>query len=137
MGQRSLIRRRHRDQWPGLAQFGFGVSAAGLGLWIVGGLLNALGVTVAEFVAHPQVGWGLFSVGLVPIGVTAIRRAWPVAFWLLLPLGVLFISGELMKQRLGERAGGLTVFVMFGVLWLMVAALLSRAGTQEDARTRR
>jgi hypothetical protein len=123
----TLIRRRHRADWPGLAQFGFVVSAVGLALWIVGGLLNALDITTAEFMARPEGGWGLFSAGLIPIGVTAIRRKWPMALWLLLPLGVLFISGELIKLRLGERAGGLTVFVAFGLLWLIVALMLNRA----------
>jgi hypothetical protein len=87
-----LIRRRQRDDWPGLAQVGLVVSAVGLVFWIAGGVLNALDVSVTEFVAHLQVGWG-----------------------------------ELIKQLIGERTGGLTVFVAFGFLWLTVAALLPRA----------
>ena len=42
----------------------------------------------------------------------------------LLPLGGLFILGPPLKYFLGERTGGLTVLVVFGVGWLAIGALL-------------
>jgi hypothetical protein len=44
LGALALLRRMHGNTWPGIAQFGFIVSAVGLGTWIVGGMLNALGL---------------------------------------------------------------------------------------------
>jgi len=51
----ALLHRIHRYMWPGLARFGFIVSALGLSLWIVGGTLSALGQRPADFIARPQV----------------------------------------------------------------------------------
>lgn len=120
--------------WPPLAAFGFIVSACGLGLWLVGGALNALGVATApesiwarfalELISQPQPGWGLFCVGLIPIGLAAIRSRMPVPVRLLLPVGALFVLGAPLKYILGDRAGGVTVFVGFGIGWLVIGALL-------------
>ena len=135
----------HQSTWPGIAQFGFIVSAAGLGTWIVGGTLNALGLRLTaspsvwrrlalELIAQPQPGWGLFSVGLIPIGLAAIRRKWSLPMQLLLPLGCLFILGHPLKYLLGERTGGLTLLIGFGLGWLTVGALLlSEASGSEPA----
>lgn len=120
----TLMRRMHRGEWPGIAQFGFIVSAVGLGLWLVGGTLNTLGLPSGEVIARPQAGWGLFSIGLVPIGIAAVQRRWSLPIRLFLPLGALFLLGEPLKALPGERAGGMTIFVAFGVLWLVVAVLL-------------
>jgi hypothetical protein len=114
----------HTPAWPGIAQFGFIVSAIGLVLWIVGGTLNALGQRLTDVIARPQIGWGLFCVGLMPIGVGAIRSRLSVWMRLLLPLGGLFLVGEPLKYLLGERTGGLTVLVAFGVGWLVIGLLL-------------
>ena len=113
-----------RHMWPGIAQFGFIVSAFGLGLWMVGGTLNALGRHPADIIARPQPGWGLFSVGLIPIGLAAIRSRLSLPMRLLLPLGGLLLLGEPLKYFLGERAGGVTVLVAFGGGWLAIGALL-------------
>src|SRR5262245_64883563 len=43
LGALALLHRIHGHVWPGIAQFGFIVSAAGLGAWVVGGTLHALG----------------------------------------------------------------------------------------------
>jgi hypothetical protein len=119
-----LLHRMHTPAWPGIAQFGFIVSAIGLVLWIVGGTLNALGQRLTDVIARPQIGWGLFCVGLMPIGVGAIRSRLSVWMRLLLPLGGLFLVGEPLKYLLGERTGGLTVLVAFGVGWLVIGLLL-------------
>ena len=120
----ALLHRLPRHTWPGIAQFGFIVSAIGLGLWIVGGTLNALGQQPVDFIARPQVGWGLFSVGLIPIGLAAIRSRFSLSMRLLLPLGGLLLLGEPLKYSLGERTGGVMVLVAFGVGWLAIGALL-------------
>jgi hypothetical protein len=131
----ALLRRMHGNMWPGIAQFGFIISAVGLGSWIVGGTLNALGLQTTDsgsvwerfalgLIAQPQPGWGLFSVGLIPIGVAAIRRRLSLPMRFLLPLGGLFALGPPLKYFLGERTGGLTVLVAFGVGWLVIGALL-------------
>lgn len=52
-----LLHRMHTHVWPGIGKFGFIVSAIGLGVWIVGGTLNALGQQPADSIARPQVGW--------------------------------------------------------------------------------
>jgi hypothetical protein len=84
--------------------------------------------------AAGQPGWGLFSVGLIPIGLAAIRKRLSLPMQLLLPLGCLFILGPPLKSLLGERTGGLTVLIGFGVGWLAIAALLlSEAGDSEPA----
>ena len=121
-----LLHRIQRNRWPGLAQFGFVVSAAGLGLWTVGGTMNALGLQAPglEFLAQPQPGWGLLCAGLIPIGFGAIRRRFSLPMRLLLPLGGLLFVGSPLKYLLGERAGGLTVLVGFGVGWLAIGVLL-------------
>jgi hypothetical protein len=141
----ALFHRIHGNMWPGIAQFGFIVSAVGLGSWIVGGPLNALGLQATappsvwgrfalELIAGPQPGWGLFSVGLVPIGLAAIRGRLSVPMQLLLPLGCLFVLGTPLKYLLGERTGGLTVLIGFGVGWLAIGALLlSEASESEPA----
>jgi len=131
----ALLRRMHANMWPGIAQFGFVVSAVGLGLWIVGGTLNELGLQTTDpgsvwgrfargLIAQPQPGWGLFSVGLIPIGLAAIKRRLSLPMRFLLPLGGLFVLGLPLKYFLGERTGGLTVLVAFGVGWLAIGALL-------------
>ena len=131
----ALLRRMHGDVWPGIARFGFIVSAIGLDSWIVGGTLNALGLQTTDpesvwgrfalgLIARPQHGWGLFSVGLIPIGVAAIRRRLSLPMRYLLPLGGLLVLGPPLKYFLGERTGGLTVLVAFGVGWLAIGALL-------------
>jgi len=89
-----------------------------------GGTLSALGQRPADFIARPQVGWGLFSVGLIPIGVAAITRRLSLPVRLMLPVGGLFLLGEPLKYSLGERTGGVTVLVAFGVGWLAIGALL-------------
>ena len=71
--------------WPGIAQFGFIVSVVGLGSWIVGGTVNVFDLQATDpssiwgrfalgLIARPQPGWGLFSVGLIPIGLAATAR---------------------------------------------------------------
>lgn len=141
----ALVHRIHGNMWLGIAQFGFIVSAAGLSWWIVGGTLNALGLQATdppsvwgrfalELIARPQPGWGLFSVGLIPIGFAAIRSRLSLPMRLLLPLGCLFVLGPLLKNLLGERTGGLTVLIAFGVGWLAIGALLlSEASESEPA----
>jgi hypothetical protein len=134
------IYRMHANAWPGTARFGFIVSAIGLGAWIVGGTVNVLAVTAGsgsagarvalQLVAQPQTGWGLFNVGLVAIGVAAITKKLSPPLRLLLPIGSLFLLGEPLKYILGERTGGVTVLVAFGVGWLALSALLVL-----DART--
>jgi hypothetical protein len=135
LGALALLHRLHAELWPGLAQFGFMVSASGIGLWIVGGTLNGLGLQATdpesvsgwfalELLSQPQPGWGLFSVGLIPIGLAAIRRGLSLSMQVLLPLGGLFVFGPPLKYVLGERTGGLMVLVGFGVGWLAVGALL-------------
>ena len=130
-----LVHRIHRKNWPGLAQFGFVISAIGLGLWTIGGTMNALGLQppgqeslwgrfARELLAQPQPGWGLFCAGLMPIGLAAFRRRLPLPVQLLLPLGGLLVLGLPLKYVLGERAGGLTVLIAFGAGWLAIAALL-------------
>jgi len=129
-----LLYRMRAGMWPGIAQFGFVVSAAGLALWIVGGIVNELDLKVTdqesvwgrlalELIKGPQAGWGLFSVGLMPIGVAAIRGGLPLPLRFLLPLGGLFILGLPLKYFLGDRAGGLTVLAAFGAGWLAIGAL--------------
>jgi hypothetical protein len=131
----ALLHRMHGHLWPGIAQFGFIVSAIGLGLWIVGGTLNALGPQSAdpssvwkrfalEIIARPQAGWGLFSVGLIPIGLAAIRSRLSLPMRFLLPVGALLLIGPPLKYFLGERTGGLTVLVAFGMGWLAIGVLL-------------
>ena len=130
-----LLRQMHGNVWPGIAQFGFVISAVGLGSWIVGGTLNELGLQTTDpgsvwgrfalsLVAQPQPGWGLFSVGLIPIGLAAIRRRMSLPMRFLLPLGGLFALGPPLKYFLGERTGGLAVLVAFGVGWLAIGSLL-------------
>ena len=130
-----LLRQIHGTMWPGVAQFGFVISAVGLGLWIVGGTLNELGLETTDsesvwgrfalgLIAQSQPGWGLFNVGLIPIGLAAIRRRLSLPMRLLLPLGGLFVLGPPLKYFLGERTGGLAVLVAFGVGWLAIGALL-------------
>jgi hypothetical protein len=130
-----LLHRLHRHAWPGIAQLGFIVSAAGLAAWIVGGFLNALGLRpgepdsiwgrfALELIAQPQPGWGLFSVGLIPIGLIAIRSPLSLPMRFLFSLGALFILGMPLKYVLGERVGGLIVLFAFGAGWLAVGALL-------------
>ena len=131
----ALFYQMHGNMWPGIAQFGFIVSAVGLGLWIVGGALNELGLQATdppsvwgrfalELIARPQPGWGLFSVGLIPIGLAAFSRKLSLSLQLLLPLGGLLVLGPPLKYVLGDRTGGLTVLIAFGVGWLAIAALL-------------
>jgi len=119
-----LLHQIHKHVWPGIAQFGFIVSAIGLGVWIVGGTLNALGQQPAAPIARPQVGWSLFCVGLIPIGFAAVRDGLSLPMRLLLPLGGLFLLGEPSKYLLGERTGGVTVLLAFGLGWLVIGALL-------------
>ena len=131
----ALLHRLHGHMWPRIAQFGFAVSAIGLALWTVGGAMNtlavrapgaqsALGRFALELLAQPQPGWGLFCVGLVPIGFGAIRKKLPLPMQLLLPLGCLFLLGPPLKYLFGENTGGMIVFAGFGVGWLAIGALL-------------
>jgi hypothetical protein len=130
--------------WPGLAQFGFLVSAAGLAAWVVGGCLNALGLRpgqpdsvwarfALELIAQPQPGWGLFSVGLIPIGLAAIRSPLSLSMRLLFSLGALFILGMPLKYFLGERVGGLIALFAFGVGWLSIGVLLLLESKRDKA----
>jgi hypothetical protein len=89
-----------------------------------------------ELIAQPQPGWGLFSVGLIPIGLAAIRKRLPLPMQLLLPLGCLFVFGSPLKYVLGERTGGLTVLIGFGVGWLAVCALLLSEASQSQSANR-
>jgi hypothetical protein len=114
----TLIHQLHATVWPGIAQFGFVVSAVGLVLWMTGGAMSSF----ARLLLQP--GWGLFCVGLIPIGVGAIRQKLSLSMRLLLPLGCLFFFGPPLKYLLGDRAGGLIVLVAFGVGWLTIGALL-------------
>ena len=50
----ALLHRMHGNMWPGIAQFGFVISAVGLGLWIIGGTLNDLGLRTTD----PGSVWG-------------------------------------------------------------------------------
>ncbi len=108
-----LLHQMHAREWPGLARFGFAISALGLGLWIAGGTLREL-----------QVGWGLFCAGLMAIGTGSIMKQLPVHARLLLPIGSLLFLEVPMKYLLGERTGGLTIFAAFGLGWLAVSILL-------------
>ena len=121
----ALLHRMHAGLWPWLAQFGFILSAVGLGVWIVGGTLNTFGLPIA-FIAQPQPGWGLFCVGLMTIGVAAIRGRLSLPIRCLLPLGGLFLLGEPLKYAFGERTGGLMVLLAFGAGWLAIGVLLLR-----------
>jgi len=129
----ALLHRMHAGLWPWLAQFGFIISAVGLGVWIVGGTLNTFGLPIT-FIAQPQPGWGLFCVGLMTIGMAAIRSRLSLPMRCLLPLGGLFLLGEPLKYVLGEQTGGLTVLLAFGVGWLAIGALLSRDGSRQGRR---
>ena len=131
----ALLHRIHGQAWPVIAQFGFVVGAVGLGVWVVGGTVNAVrlqdtdpesvwGRFALEFITRPQGGWGLFSVGLMPIGLAAIGSRLPLSMRLLLPVGALILLGSPLKYSLGERTGGLIVMVGFGAGWLVIAALL-------------
>jgi hypothetical protein len=130
-----LFQRMHAGAWPVIAQFGFIVSALGLGTWIVGGTWNAAGLQITDadsvwgqfvlgLITRPQPGWGLFSVGLIPIGFAAIRSRLSLPMRFLLPLGGCFLLGLPLKYVLGDRAGGLTILVLFGLGWLAIGALL-------------
>lgn len=109
----ALLHQSRAHKWPGLARFGFPISALGLVLWIVGDTIREL-----------QVGWGLFCVGLIPIGVAAITNRLPLSIRLLLPMGSLLLLETPVKYLLGERTGGLTIFTAFGLGWLAVGFLL-------------
>ena len=135
LGALALLHQIHAQEWSGLARFGFAISAAGLGVWIVGGAMNALGLlrvdsqsTVTRFmlevVRGPQAGWGLFCVGLVPIGVAATTARLSLPMRLLLPIGGLFALGPPLKYLLGDQVGGMTVLAAFGAGWLISAILL-------------
>jgi hypothetical protein len=124
----TLLHRLHGSLWPGIAQFGFAVSVVGLVLWFAGGAMNALGLRTPGLLAQPQPGWGLFCVGLIPIGLGAITRRMSLPTQLLLPLGCLFFLGPPLKYLLSERTGGLIVLVGFGLGWLAIGALLLREG---------
>jgi len=124
----TLLHHLHGSMWPGIALFGFAVSAIGLVLWIAGGAMNALDLPAPELLAQPQPGWGMFSVGLIPIGLGAIRRRLSLPMRLLLPLGCLFFLGPPLKDFSSERTGGLIVLVGFGVGWLVIGALLLLEG---------
>ena len=81
-----------------------------------------------------RVGWGLLCVGLIPTGLGAIRQKLSLPMQLLLPLGCLFMFGLPLKHLLGERTGGMTVLVGFGMGWLAIGALLlSEAGKSKPA----
>jgi hypothetical protein len=108
-----LLHQIHSREWSGLARFGFAISAAGLGLWIVGGTTRGL-----------QIGWGLFCVGLISIGVAAIVTRLSLPPRLLLPLGSLLFLEVPLKYLLGERAGGTTILATFGLGWLAIGLLL-------------
>lgn len=108
-----LLHQIHPREWPGLALFGFAISTAGLGSWIVADTIRGL-----------QVGWGLFCVGLIPIGVAAITSRLSLPARLLLPLGSLLFLETPLKYLLGERAGGTTILATFGLGWLAIALLL-------------
>lgn len=135
LGTLALLLRVHGRAWPGIAQFGFVVAAVGLGAWVIGGTLNALGLEVSdttsvwaltalELITRPQAGWGLFSVGLMPIGLAAIGSRLPLSTRLLLPVGALILLGPPLRYSLGERTGGLIVLVGFSAGWLVIAVLL-------------
>ena len=131
----ALLHQMRASAWPGIAQFGFIVSALGLATWIVGGTLSALDVQIADpdstwqrfalwLIARPQPGWGLFSVGLIPIGFGAIKSQLSLPMRLLLPLGAHFLLGLPLKYIVGDRGGGLTILVLFGLGWLAIGVLL-------------
>jgi hypothetical protein len=56
---------------------------------------------------------------------------------LLLPLGGLLLLGEPLKYFLGERTGGLTVLVAFGLGWLAIGALLLFENRAVESRAAR
>jgi hypothetical protein len=130
----ALLHQTHADLWPRLAQVGFIISAVGLGLWVVGGTLNTFGRQIA-LIAQPQPGWGLLCVGLMTIGLAAIRSRLSLAMRCLLPLGGLFLLGEPLKYVLGAQAGGLTVLFAFGAGWLAIGVLLLRDRSRQGRRT--
>jgi hypothetical protein len=132
------IRRIHLDAWPGLAQFGFFVSGVGLILLIVGGGAVVVGLRLparvdplpvwlrftVELLNSPQPGWGLFCVGLIPVGAGAIRKGLPLSVQLLAVLGALFLLGPPVKYLLGTRTGGLSILAAFGAVWVVVVGLV-------------
>jgi hypothetical protein len=131
----TLLHRIHTHHWPAIARFGFVISVVGLGLWIVGGTMNGLGVRgvepqsaggrfIFEVLRTPQAGWGLFGVGLIPIGVAGIANQRLRATRFLLPAGSLILLELPIKSVLGERPGGLAILTAFGLGWLAVATLL-------------
>lgn len=134
----ALIRRIHLDEWPGLAHFGFFVSGIGLILLIVGCGVVAVELQlpvrvqprpvwlqfIVELLNSPQPGWGLFCVGLVPIGVGAMRKGLSLSVQLLAALGGLFLLGPPVKYLLGTRTGGLSMLAGFGAVWLVVVGLV-------------
>ena len=126
----ALLHRMHAGLWPWLAQFGFIISALGLSVLIVGGSLNTLGLPVT-FIAQPQPGWGLFCVGLMTIGLAAIRSRLSLPMRCLLPLGGVFLLGEPLKYVFGEQTGGLAVLLAFGAGWLTIGALLLGDGSRQ------
>jgi hypothetical protein len=130
-----LLYRIGRGRWRGIAVAGFAVSAAGLALWAAGGTLSTMSVRAGdqdstwgrlalELLTRPQPGWGLFCIGLIPIGLGATTARLPLPLRLLLPLGGLFVAGEPLKYFLGETQGGMAVLIAFGLGWLAIGALL-------------
>ena len=130
-----LLHQIHAREWPGLAHLGFAISAVGLGLWVVGGTMRELDISgikpdsvvgrfILEVLRGPQAGWGLFCLGLVPIGAAAITKGLSLPVRLLLPLGSPLLLEAPLKYLLGERAGGLTILAAFGLGWLAVGILV-------------
>jgi len=130
-----LLYRIHANERPGIARLGLAISAAGLGLWIVGGTMSGLGLRevesqsmmgrfLLEILRGPQAGWGLFCVGMLLIGVAAITARLSLAMRMLLPVGALFVLGLPLKYLIGDQAGGVTIFVAFGAGWLVIAIVL-------------
>lgn len=120
----ALLHQLHRSVWPGIALFGFAVSAVGLALWMAGGAMNTLGLRVPEPLGQPQPGWGMFCVGLIPVGLGAMMKKLSLPIQLLLPLGCLFLLGPPLKYLSSERTGGMIVLVAFGIGWLVIGGLL-------------
>jgi hypothetical protein len=66
----------------------------------------------------------LITLVLLHLGLAAIRSRLSLPMRFLLPIGGLFVLGRPLTYFLGERIGGLTVLVGFGVGWLAIAVLL-------------
>ena len=119
----TLLHEMHIGHWPIYSRVGFPVIMVAIIVIVVTGLIGDVAPS-ARVVAWADAGWWLLGGGLVLAGGGAVseKLSRPATF-LVLP-GLLLLLRIPAKWIWGGYVGGMVMFVMFAMAWLVLATFL-------------